>query len=224
MRPLRSRHAFSLIELLVVIAISGTLLAMALPSLGRARAGAGATRCLAQLRSLGQLTNLYADDHRDLMPRSQHSAFSHHASPWGYAFFEHFAGEPYQPGHAAWDSVFNGHLRCPLDRRSVGWSYGFNVYFELTASETLGPTWNRRASAPFPSRTVLFGELLPSTSADHAMPHFWVQFAAPPEIDPARHGSGTGAVFLDAHASTLPFQRLFDLDSSIDLFNPASAH
>lgn len=218
-----SRRAFTLIELLVVIGIVALLVGLLAPALGRARRCAGEARCLVQLRTLAQFSHIYADDHRDFMPRSQHSAFAHQAAPWGYAFFEPLAGHPYQPGDPAWEAVFNGPYRCPLDRRDSGWSYGFNVYFELDPGETLGPVWVRRSNAPSPHATVLFGELLAAASSDHAMAHFWTQAGAPPEIDPRRHQAGTGVAFLDGHAATHSFQRLFDLDSNTDRFNPATA-
>lgn len=58
----RKKIAFTLIELLVVISIISMLMAILLPSLGRAREQARRTACMANLRSIGQGIYLYAHD------------------------------------------------------------------------------------------------------------------------------------------------------------------
>ena len=219
----RGRPGFTLIELLVVIATIALLIGLALPGLSRARDSARSLRCLSQQRSLAQYSIMYADAHRDLMPRSQHSASAARALPWGYAFYESITGRAYAEDDAGWRSVFNGPYRCPMDRRIDRWSYGYNVYFELTREETDGPTWRRMTQTPRPSVTAVFGELRRDASADHAMAHFWTQYSAPPEIDSVRHRDSTGVVYLDGHAESVPFIRLFDRTNSIDRFNPATA-
>lgn len=206
--------------MIVVIAL---LVAIALPSLRHARDAARSTQCLVQLRTLGQCTSMYADDHRDLLPRSQHSAFAARAMPWGYAFFEHLAGRAYIAGDAEWSRVFNGAYRCPHDRERERWSYGYNVYYELAADETGGRTYRKLSLVPVAHATVNFCELLPHAGADHAMAHFWVQFNAPAEVDAQRHRPGTGAVFLDGHARTQAFTTLFDPAAGRDAFNPETA-
>ncbi|TWT43774.1 hypothetical protein RAS1_01730 [Phycisphaerae bacterium RAS1] len=57
---LRRCTAFTLVELLVVIAIVALLMAMVLPSMGRAREQARRTVCLANLHTLGQASQAYA--------------------------------------------------------------------------------------------------------------------------------------------------------------------
>lgn len=221
--PPRFQSGFTLLELLLVIAIVSLLTGLLLPSLGRARDASRSVRCLSQLRTLGQFTHAYADSNRDLMVHSEHSAVASHAMPWGYAFFEYVRGTRYAGKDAAWDAVFNGVYRCPLDRRRDRWSYGYNVYYELLSSETRGRTWTRMGQTPRPSVTVVFGELSSSTSADHAMAHFWTQYSAPPEIDPVRHRSTTGVLFLDGHAVDTRFISVFDRSNHIDSFNPETA-
>lgn len=58
-RPSGRRAGFTLIELLVVVAIIALLLAILLPSLGRAKEQARITLCLANLRSLTQASSAY---------------------------------------------------------------------------------------------------------------------------------------------------------------------
>lgn len=219
----RSAAGFTLVELLVVIAVVALLIGLLLPSLGKARGAARTIKCLGQLRTLGQFTAMYADANKDSMPRSQHSAFPNRVAPWGYAFFEYLNGSAYTQSDAAWTAVYNGPYRCPHDRRTERWSYGYNVYYELTTEETQGRTWTRLTQVPRPTASVLFGELLPAASADHAMAHFWTQFNAPPEIDPKRHGDGTGVVCVDGHAVSRPFSFFFDPSLNIDQYNPATA-
>jgi prepilin-type N-terminal cleavage/methylation domain-containing protein/prepilin-type processing-associated H-X9-DG protein len=64
----RRVRAFTLVELLVVIGIIAVLISLLLPTLSRAREHAGRTKCLANLRSVGQMVNLYANAYRDQIP------------------------------------------------------------------------------------------------------------------------------------------------------------
>jgi len=62
---------FTLIELLVVISIIALLLAILLPSLGRAKEQARTTRCLANLKQIGLAMHAYAGDYDYLLPRAE---------------------------------------------------------------------------------------------------------------------------------------------------------
>lgn len=68
MRSPTRPSAFTLIELLVVIAVVAVLMALLLPALSKARDSGRATVCLANLRSMVQATQLYANDHKGLTP------------------------------------------------------------------------------------------------------------------------------------------------------------
>jgi len=59
---LRKILAFTLIELLVVISVISLLMAILLPSLGKARENAKRATCMANLRSIGHGIFLYAND------------------------------------------------------------------------------------------------------------------------------------------------------------------
>jgi prepilin-type N-terminal cleavage/methylation domain-containing protein/prepilin-type processing-associated H-X9-DG protein len=59
---MEKRKGFTLIELLVVIAIIAVLMAILLPSFGRARNQARAVVCKSHLRQFGLITKMYIDD------------------------------------------------------------------------------------------------------------------------------------------------------------------
>lgn len=68
------RTAFTLIEVLVVVAIIALLVAILLPSLGRAREQARSTQCLSQLDQQGKAAFMYAHDWQGYFPTSYDNA------------------------------------------------------------------------------------------------------------------------------------------------------
>ena len=63
-----SAKAFTLIELLVVVAIIALLMAILLPSLGKAKQLAVTTKCLSNLRQNTMAFNMYANDYNQYLP------------------------------------------------------------------------------------------------------------------------------------------------------------
>lgn len=70
----RPKSAFTLIELLVVISIISMLIAIVMPSLGRARANAKVAACASNLGQLGLAIATYANENEGLIPRGPASA------------------------------------------------------------------------------------------------------------------------------------------------------
>lgn len=70
--------AFTLVELLVVISIIALLIAILLPSLGKAREQARSVKCLANLHAYIIATNTYASEHDGYLPGPVHPAIFRH--------------------------------------------------------------------------------------------------------------------------------------------------
>ena len=64
------RTGFSLVELLVVIGIIALLISILMPALSKAREAANRTKCLSNLRSLGQAMVMYANQFKDYLPNT----------------------------------------------------------------------------------------------------------------------------------------------------------
>jgi len=64
----RFSRGFTLVELLVVIGIIAVLVGILLPTLNRARESAKRTQCLSNLRSIGQMLEIYALQNKDQVP------------------------------------------------------------------------------------------------------------------------------------------------------------
>jgi len=219
-----NKQAFTLIEVLVVIATIAILAGLLLPALSKAKGKASNIQCISQQRQIGLATLLFVDDHEGRLPRSTHSAAAHNELPWGYALAAYLSPGEFVRPDSRWTNLLTSIYRCPLDRRPVGeWSYGKNVYPELSASETGGPTWPKLEAIPRPVATVLYGEKKGGSMADHFMANFW-QDGGEPEVDQYRHGRTANYVMSDGHVAAIPFKKTYDPDKNIDNWNPETAH
>jgi prepilin-type N-terminal cleavage/methylation domain-containing protein/prepilin-type processing-associated H-X9-DG protein len=215
-----SRRGFTLIELLVVMAIIAVLAALLLPALGRARASARSAQCQSNLRQIGLAIGLYADDHREEFPRSQHSSYAYRQLPW-----ERVISGTLGHRDKAWTNLWTGVYRCPADSRFPALSYGMNVYFELDPEydDYVGTpqTWRKTTRVPRPPATILLGEI--PAEVDHIMSHFWVTPADAEDLDARRHAGRSNYAFVDGHTEIRALPAVYEPAAGVDAWNPSLA-
>lgn len=226
-----ARRAFTLVELLVVLAIIGALVALLLPAIQSARSAARRSACANNLKQIGLAFHLFMEANDGVFPRSSHSALAHRELTWGKRIAPYLDPTVEASMGPTSARLAAGVYRCPADDRDDLrlWSYGKNVWFELTAEETgdvvgasQGPTYHRLRSIFSTSDTVLVGELLSGSSADHIMAHFW-KIGGTPEVARTRHQDASNYLWVDGHVSTQQFDTTFDIQSRIDHWDPGLA-
>ena len=108
-----STRGFSLIELLVTISIISVLIGILLPALPRVLDSARRTACSANLRSVGQIVDLYRGDNRDFFPTARYMG-----APW-LSTFDDPDQEDFRPGFpeamAQYIEPQSDSYRCPGD-------------------------------------------------------------------------------------------------------------
>ncbi|HVT82886.1 MAG TPA: prepilin-type N-terminal cleavage/methylation domain-containing protein [Phycisphaerae bacterium] len=98
-------RAFTLIELLVVVAVIALLISILIPSLGKARSMARATKCGAQLNSVGKAVAGYLAENAGTYP----PCYWYPNADGSYDFMNQNASHP--AGYAHWSSFLFGYAK-----------------------------------------------------------------------------------------------------------------
>lgn len=179
-------HGFTLVELLVVISIIALLLAVLLPSLGKAREAAQKVICATRIKELALFNFMYADNNKGRIPphyrdepgnigwssyMAEYITGTPGLTTWGHSVFQ-YKGESAMTSKMAREAGWNSVLSCPSTvsktrRRGVGLvgpSYARNGYFFERAPipSPLG-NWTRYfgpvlANCKSPSATIFFSD------------------------------------------------------------------
>lgn len=174
-----ARKGLTLLELLAAIAVLAVLLALAAPALLTTKDAAREARCLAALRSIGQVTLVWANDHKDQfphvgMPGQLYNAYTDEDSGQAINWFDN---------SWAWTIALRGYLPhremiCPYhpsqEHLEGGDGYGTNYqlasalftnweiwkeYEPATSPDQLRPV--RAAEVSHPSSKAMYVEQIP---------------------------------------------------------------
>jgi len=166
---------FSLVELLVVIAIIALLLAILIPSLGRARSAAMRLRCAHNLRQINIALNMYLDGNDNLFPCAEDPVSTKpYYWLWMGRGWRGLVG-PYLT--AGIDANSPSVLLCPQDKiakeKYEGTSYSYSMAFyhgpdQIDDMDSIADTYaNPQPSMPqqlsnvrTPSSKIIIGEWL----------------------------------------------------------------
>ena len=81
-RPSMKAPGFTLVELLTVIAIIGILAALLFPVFAKAKASAKQTKCISNLRQIGDSISLYMGDYDGIFPHALDASDKYDSSIW----------------------------------------------------------------------------------------------------------------------------------------------
>ncbi|MGE3166029.1 MAG: type II secretion system protein, partial [Planctomycetota bacterium] len=121
-----ARAGFTLVELLVVIAIISLLAGLLVPTVGIAQKKARKTACLSNLKEIGKLCQIYAQDHRDRFPFDKSKK-----NPLAYESFQVLADSMTDvpprifcsPAHRDDPAVMSEDKKYTLDENSCSYAY-----------------------------------------------------------------------------------------------------
>lgn len=223
--PAKGARAFTLIELLVVVAIIVVLIAILLPSLGRAREQAKSTKCMANLKQNITALLMYSDEYDRICPAPV-GASGQGADTWGGML--NAKGYLAGLGSMACPS-FNSEKFIPGDSSTYSKCYGMRAVHSSVMVRTnplpadiqyrmlnIRALINSSASVVYPEVTPDWFIYLTDTyyrwgSGEAQVYYFYGQdIAAAPltsQVVHARHMGGANAAFLDGHVEFLPAAR-----------------
>jgi len=120
-RDRTSGAGFTLVELLIVVGIIALLISILLPAVTAARAQAGATACLNNVRQIAAALAVYANAHRNALPPNVSTP-----APGQYWIDQERVGR-YLQSAAEHSSDARSALVCPMDDEAVR-SYAMNIW------------------------------------------------------------------------------------------------
>jgi prepilin-type N-terminal cleavage/methylation domain-containing protein/prepilin-type processing-associated H-X9-DG protein len=212
-------RAFTLIELLTVIAIIGILAAILIPVVGSVRHSARSAQSLSNLRQIGLVTALYANDNSDRFPflnRSPTNIDSSDQFFWPQALevllfnWDRHASTPQQKHEIFIDPTVESGMGHPIS------DYGANMFLfsdANPANPARATTQYRMSFIEEPSKIAMVVTARgPNDRASwYTQTRQFASGESPGNVPDARLNSGNvGAVFVDGHVEAIPRSEIFD--------------
>jgi prepilin-type N-terminal cleavage/methylation domain-containing protein len=195
------RDGFTLIELLVVISIIALLIAILLPALSKAREAANAVKCQNQMRQIGLMATMYAqDDSEDRFPNAVGADTTPRRAYWFDLLYPYFKNGANVPSIYQTQGRKLPIYRCPSSSSDEGWwnqsDQGTYMYNDnLGPGDQAGKLKTPQHMVIMPTRTMMLAD---------AMTHYhiysegdWINRAS------ARHNESINVMFTDVHVKRM---------------------
>lgn len=204
------RHAFTLVELLATIAVVAVLASVIIATVGKVRATARKSECLANLRQVAVAVLLHANDHKGDAPAMFLGSAHGNLGPWSRQLVDRgYISAPPHVFTCALDergqkiTADAATAGSDYDRKSVGRSYAYAVPSMQPVSGDGNRHLPRRiTAAATPARSLMLVEFHAGYDYRNINGYIAGRDIAGPTKEPS-HGTTRAYAFLDGHVAAL---------------------
>jgi prepilin-type N-terminal cleavage/methylation domain-containing protein/prepilin-type processing-associated H-X9-DG protein len=211
----RQRGAFTLIELLVVVAIIAVLIAILLPSLGRARNNAKLASCASRLRQWGMAINMYAQAWDNWIMNKDPSGTTWVSVGGGAGWYSSELGTLQNQGNSGTNVKRNFYCPAAINKGEINYQMLWPVWGDNVRSSGSGGGMFRTTDFKGQSDTLLMADSDVNAGASISAINKELVVTSgnvkntPKALDDRHQGFGN-IVFMDAHAETKRWQDYLD--------------
>ena len=217
---LRKREGFTLVELLVVITIIIILAAILFPVFARAREKAMQTKCINNLKQMGQAIAMYEDDYEAPMSfnvKDEPFTINTYQYTWKdlmEPYIKQLKGNHYAGQYEEYEGELYKCPSAPIEEYTVSWqvmrTYGYNMYFSKYCSTN---------DLKYPSTTLRITETTMDNPDNPPAKLAGGSWASPRcgfgnLYAPGWHNGMADVLWADGHVSTMTRQRVM-LDDGV---------